>query len=301
MPENCELSKYKIFSTPYKLIVFDWDGTAVENRQVDASEVTGLLRCLIERDVIIAIITGTNVHNVMAQIQDITSSSGLKNLYILTNRGSEVYGFDEDKKLVLIYERHATKQEKHLLDDISIKTRNAITSISNTNINIVFNRMNRRKIDLIPEWENPQKNEIDKLLFETEKNLTENGFSGGMKEAYEILKIHARAADFNQAKITSDVKHLEIGLTDKSDSMRWIMENIASKKKIKENEILVGGDEFGTVAGFEGSDSKMILDGYPDITYISVGIEPEGVPEKVIHARGGPACFCRVLEMQLEL
>jgi hypothetical protein len=37
---NCNTKNFPKLIKPFKIIAFDWDGTAVENRQVDASIIT---------------------------------------------------------------------------------------------------------------------------------------------------------------------------------------------------------------------------------------------------------------------
>jgi len=300
MESNCNIKDYPELLKPFKIIAFDWDGTAVENRKVDASSVTAKLAELLKLGIYIVIITGTNFDNIDRQSTSLIKGTYKKNLYVCTNRGSEVFGFNENSDLMQLYKRNATETENLMLDKISEKVKSEIENISDVKINIIYNRLNRRKIDLIPEWPDPQKSEIDKLLLETEKRLNNNGYSGGIKKAYKLLLNIAKTSGLGGAKITSDVKHLEIGLTDKSDSINWMLENLALEYNIKDSEILIGGDEFGNIAGFTGSDSKMIIKNRPKITYVSVGIEPNGVPENVIHFSGGPLCFEKLLEQHIE-
>jgi len=301
MNNNCNFENYQELLRPFKLIAFDWDGTAVENRKTDAAIITSKLEKLLKLGIYIVVISGTNINNIDSQFSSLIKGTYKKFLYICTNRGSEVFGFNEGSDLKLLYKRTASKQEDMLLNKAAEKTKSAIENTSDAKIVIIYNRLNRRKIDLIPEWPDPPKSEIDRLLIMTEKRLDENGFAGGIKKAYNVLSNIAKTSGFTGAKITSDVKHLEIGLTDKSDSINWILLNLAEKYNIKDTEILIGGDEFGSIAGFEGSDSKMIIKKSIDITYFSVGIEPNGVPKNVIHITGGPACFEKLIDEQIKI
>ncbi|HVY47027.1 MAG TPA: glycoside hydrolase family 65 protein, partial [Minicystis sp.] len=99
-----------------------------------------------------------------------------------------------------------------------------------------------------------------------------------------------------------DVKHVEVGLTDKSDAMRVLFREVAGPLRIRPEDVLVLGDEFGAIAGFEGSDHKML--DVPEVagaTVVSVGPEPGGAPDGVLHLGGGPERFCELLERQLAL
>ena len=57
--------------------------------------------------------------------------------------------------------------------------------------------------------------------------------------------------------MTSDAKHVEIGLTDKSDSARWIMRELW-RTGIGPGQVLIAGDELGPLGGLPGSDSNLL-------------------------------------------
>ncbi len=86
---------------------------------------------------------------------------------------------------------------------------------------IVSERLNRRKIDLIPrpEWADPPKAQIDSLLRAVEARLAAAGIAG-LPAVAAIAAAAARDAGLPEPRITSDAKHVEIGLTDKADSGR---------------------------------------------------------------------------------
>src|ERR1019366_3496865 len=99
-------------------------------------------------------------------------------------------------------------------------------------------------------------------------------------------------------RITSDVKHVEIGLTDKSDSARFVASWL-SGRGITGQLVLIGGDEVGPVGGVAGSDSLLMVEDLARAMVVSVGIEPGGVPDPVVHLGGGPARFVELLDAQL--
>jgi hypothetical protein len=86
---------------------------------------------------------------------------------------------------------------------------------------IVSKRLNRRKIDLIPtaKWADPPKARIDELLVAVEKRLRKHGLDG-LRAAVEIGEQAAAEPGLAGACVTSDAKHVEIGLTDKSARAR---------------------------------------------------------------------------------
>lgn len=296
----CNISNYAQLNIIFDLIIFDWDGTAVANRKADAQRITQLFEKLIALGVKLCVVTGTNFENIDKQCTSNIDSEFKSNLYICTNRGSEVYGFDKNSQPEVLYSYNATETENFLLNKVAESVKNNIQSASSLDVNIVYNRMNRRKIDIYTDWADPPKSEIDILLLRVEQKLKDCGYTGTLKDIFELAVKYSSDFGLKDARITSDVKHIEVGLTDKSDSMKWILDNVANKYKISDDRILVLGDEFGSIGGFNGSDYLMYLPVHPLITYASVGIEPNGVPSGIINIGGGPECFGYILESQIQ-
>lgn len=294
----CEINNFSQLNHNFKIIVFDWDGTAVNTRNDDISELIAVLEKLLIKNIFIVVVTGTNFVNIDRQFSSYIKGIHKQNLYICTNRGSEVYGFNQKSEAILLYQVNISEEENNILNQIAEKTKSDIIASCKNEIalNIIYDRLNRKKLDLIPEWENPLKSEISELITQTENKLKNNGFKKGIKGAFELMKKNAEIFKLNNPRITSDVKHLEIGISDKSDSIKWILENIAKPNKIIDENIIILGDEFGEIAGFNGSDYKMVLNNHKKIIYYSVGIEPQGVPHMVNFIGGGAACFLEIMK-----
>lgn len=293
---SCNIKKYKELNKSYKIIVFDWDGTAVHSRNDDISELISALEEHLKRGIYIVVVTGTNFENIDKQFSSHIIGIHKKNLFICTNRGSEVFGFDKNSQPVVIFRLNINEETNRLLDKIAEKTKKDIEKKAKIWLEIIYDRLNRRKLDLISEWKNPLKSEIGELIIKTEKKLKSGGFSEGIKGAYSLMQSNAQLLGLQDARITSDVKHIEVGVSDKSDSIKWILENLAAPANISDKEILIIGDEFGSIAGFDGSDYKMVLANRNNITYFSVGKEPNGLPQKVKHLGGGPECFLALIK-----
>lgn len=286
---------------PFKVIALDWDGTAVVSRREDATRVRDLMDHLLIQDVVIVIITGTNFANIDRQFSEAIHGPQKRNLYILTNRGSEVTGFDAADQPVLLYRRVATPEEDCLLTEIADTVRDTVVAETGLQIDVIYDRLNRRKIDLIPvpEWRDPPKSMIGELLKAVQARLKGAGLSGGIQVVFDLAGKVAREKGLTGARITSDVKHIEVGLTDKSDAIAWMMRELAQKRGIPSPAILIAGDEFGPIAGFPGSDAKMLTPDTHGAVVVSVGREPNGVPAGVLHLGGGPKCFRALLADQV--
>lgn len=285
---------------PFRLIAFDWDGTAVATRSEDAARVRGPIARLLRQGVIVVVVTGTNVRTLERQLSGAISGPAKRNLYLATDRGSEVYGFDQAADPVLLSRRAATADEERMLTEIADELRERLLARSRLEVRVVYDRLNRRKVDLIPldGWRDPPKAALGDLLLAVETRLKGAGIAGGIGEVVDLGREIARSKGLAEARITSDIKHVEIGLTDKADSIAWVLREIARPKGIAIQDILVGGDEFGPVAGLPGSDSRMLIAEASAATFVSVGPEPGGVPAGVLHLGGGPERFRELLAAQ---
>ena len=117
-------------------------------------------------------------------------------------------------------------------------------------------------------------------------------------DVIEIARTAARDLGLLDVEVTSDAKHVEIGLTDKSDSASWAFGHLW-ERGIGPGLVLIVGDEFGPLGGLPGSDSLMLIPESMRATAVSVGVEPGGVPAAVTRLAGGPASFHHILEDQL--
>ena len=144
----------------------------------------------------------------------------------------------------------------------------------------------------------PPKARIGALLDAVEQRLFGVGL-GGLGEVVELATAAAREVGLADPRVTSDAKHVEIGLTDKSDAGRWIIADLWACG-VGPGLVLVGGDEFRSSGGLPGSDSLMLVERAQGATAVSVGVEPQGVPDGVHTLGGGPAAFLELLRDQHE-
>ena len=279
----------------FEAVVFDWDGTAVPDRSSDASEVRSLVEALSAAGLHLAVVTGTHVGNVDGQLG--ARPPGPGRVLFAVNRGSEVYEVDVHG-IHLVERRTATADEDAALDRSAALTIERLEA-RGLQAEIVSQRLNRRKIDLIPlpAWADPPKARIDELLAAVEARLREAGISG-LPEVVQIATAAARDAGLPDPRVTSDAKHVEIGLTDKSDAARWLYAAFRDEG-IAAELVLLAGDELGPLGGLPGSDSLLLVPEARVSVAISVGVEPTGVPDGVVHLGGGPARFVALLGDQL--
>jgi len=280
----------------FEAVLFDWDGTAVADRQADAAAVRERVEALCAAGVHVIVVTGTHLGNVDGQLH--ARPSGPGRLLLCLNRGSEVFAVGRDGPS-LLWRRAATSEEDAALDRAAAAT---VAALARRGLvaEVVSERLNRRKIDLIPEpaWADPPKARIAELLDAVTTRLQ----SLGIDDLAAVVDLATRASTsvgLAAPRISSDVKHVEIGLTDKADAARWAARWLADRG-ITGSLILVGGDEFGPVGGVTGSDARMLVDELRRSVVVSVGAEPNGCPTDVLHLAGGPPRFLALLDTQLQ-
>jgi trehalose/maltose hydrolase-like predicted phosphorylase len=279
----------------FEAFIFDWDGTAVPDRKADATKVRERIERLSGRGVHIFIVSGTNVENIDGQLR--ARPTGRGRLYLCCNRGSEIFEVDANGPM-LLFRRSATDRENRSLDSAGAQAVDSLRA-RGLEVNVISDRLNRRKIDLIPEpeWADPKKADIARLRTAVATRLGSKGVAR-LAEVVALMAASAKAAGLRDPRITSDVKHVEIGLTDKSDSARFAAGWLA-ERGITGELIAIVGDELGTIGSVAGSDSLMMVDELARAAVISVGIEPEGVPSRVVHLGGGPARFLGLFDAQV--
>jgi len=102
---------------PFRIVAFDWDGTAVTGRREDARAVCEVLDRLLARGVAVVVITGTSLANTVSQLGPVIRGAHNRELYLATNRGSEIYGFDGRPSPVPLWRRTATPAEERRLTE----------------------------------------------------------------------------------------------------------------------------------------------------------------------------------------
>ena len=276
-------------------VVFDWDGTAVPDRRSSARRVRSRIERLSRLGVHTAIVSGTNLKNIDGQLRARPSGPG-RLLYAL-NRGSELFEVTAGGPRLLAHlceDEQLTERLDHVAATVAARLQS-----HGLRVEVGPPRLNRRKIDLIPEpdWSDPPKSRIGDLLLAVEERLHRADL-GSLAHVAALTRESAAESGLSDSRITTDAKHIEVGVSDKADSMRAVLKFLADVGVTGEL-ILVVGDEFGTLGGIPGSDSMMQIPEAGSATVVSVGVEPSGVPSSVQHYRGGPDMFVGLLDEQI--
>ncbi|HEY8674498.1 MAG TPA: glycosyl hydrolase family 65 protein [Candidatus Dormibacteraeota bacterium] len=266
------------------------------NRGSDASRLRDLIEGLCAAGFDVVLITGTHVENVDGQLG--ARPAGPGRLLLCVNRGSEVFECGRQGP-ILLHRREATPKENDQLDRAAALTVERLRS-RGLEATIVAQRLNRRKVDIIPlpEWADPPKARIADLLAAVEDRLRATGI-GSLAEVVAIAEAAATDSGLPSARISSDGKYVEIGLTDKADAARWTFADLWDHG-ITAADVLMAGDEFGQLGGVPGSDSLILVPEAKGALPVTVGAKPFGTPPGVLLLPGGPARAIEVLEDQLQ-
>ena len=215
------------------------------------------------------------------------------------NRGSEVFE-PTTSGVELSTGGEATAEEDAALDAAAEAT---VDELGRRGVMaaIVSQRLNRRKIDLIPEpeWADPPKARIAELLAAVEERLRapDSRACGTRSRSRGAARSGGGA---RVARVTSDAKHVEIGLTDKADAARWAFAELARRGvgpglvSDRRRRVRVARRPAGQRLAACSSPEA------PRATAISVGAEPSGAPAGVLALGGGPERLPALLADQLE-
>jgi kojibiose phosphorylase len=278
----------------FPVICFAWDGTAVARRDADASAVRSRVERLTALGVDIAVVSSSDVADVDAQLGARPGVEG--RLFLFLSRGSEVYVVGPAGPR-LLERRSATPLEEEQLATTATALHDRLTA-AGLDAEIVRGRLNRRSVDLIPAWREPPGAAVEELRRRVDERLRGAGL-GGLRECIESARELAEAAGLAHAAVSSDIRHIDIGLTGKSDSMRAMTRALITGRGRRPQDVLVLGDTFGAVG--EGTDAPMLIPELRRAAFVSVGAEPGGVPPQVLHAGGGPVAFLDILHDQLAM
>ena len=278
----------------FSVICFAWDGTAVASRDADASGVRSQVERLTALDVDIAVISSADVRAVDEQLRARPGVEG--RLFLYLSRGSEVYVVGPAGPR-LLERRTTTPLEEEHLAAAAEALRQRLTA-AGLDARLVPGHLNRRSVDLLPDWTEPSGVEVGGLQRCVEERLRAIGYDG-LHGVLELARELGREAGLSHPAITSDVRHIDIGLTGKGDAMHAVTRSLVLGRGRQPADLLVLGDTFGAVADGQGTDSAMLIPELHRAVYVSVGREPAGVPPQVLHAGGGPGAFLDILHDQL--
>jgi hypothetical protein len=283
----------------YKVIFFDWDGTAVTSRKAPADAAAEAMAPLLASGVKLAIISGTSYKNIdSGRLAERFPAEHRANLFFGLDRGANNYGFDGQGVLIRLNESGTGPADVPSLHRACFDFHMEMLEDYGLNTDIVFCRDNYCKIDIatgVTRGEN--------LFFtgdelaQVNSGLKDHGYDKGLFGLMELAESLGRERGLS-LKATTDAKYIELGFTTKSDNVNALM-SLLEAQGIDASDCCFWGDEYLRMdEGIFGSDSFMITDKTRHCDFFDVSEVPGERPEQVQRLGGGVERFLEFLREQ---
>ncbi len=276
----------------FAVLCLEWDGTAVTDLRAREGALRGRLERLTALGVDIAVISDRALGDVDERLRARPDVEG--RLFLFLSRGSEVYVVGPTGPR-LLQRRQATPDEEQRLDEAAEQLR-ARLAVGGMKADVV-RLLNRREVDLVPLASDPSRAGALAMRQHVETTLERAGVHG-LAEAVELARLYAEEAGLPHARVGTDVKHVVIGLTDKSDAAREVLRALVDDRGRGPEDLLVLGDELGPAAGPDAGDGFTLVPELRRAVVVSVGPEAAETPP-VLALGGGPDEVLAVLDDQI--
>ena len=265
----------------FEAVIVQWDGPALR-RHAGTPAVWRLVSELCRVGCDVGVLSTSRLEDVEPYLRG--GPDGPGRLHLCLDRGAEIFRVSA-AGVEAVFRRSPTAREEQLLDRAAQLTVEELREWGQE-ARLVSGDGRRRTIGLLT---GPQGEPAHRAV------------AGGVCSMPGAMAIAVQASHevrLRHPRIAGDDHHVEIGLTDHSDSMRWLLRDLW-RRGIGPGLVLVVGDEFGPQAGLPGRDSHLLVPEARRCTFVSVGLEPAGVPEGVWRLPGGQAALRTLLAAQV--
>ena len=229
----------------FEAMMFDWDGTAVPDRHSDAGDLRALDR---------GAVRGTGCTSALSPARTSTTSTisfgarpgGPGRLLLAVNRGSEIYEVDGDGPHLVHRPRSHRRREPCARPRRGTHDRTAFGTRPRGRSRVAAAepsedrpdpaarsgriRRRHRSTDCSQRWKRGSPPPESPVCPRPSRSRSR--------------RLATRASPIRA--VTSDAKHVEIGLTDKSDAARDLIARLWREDGIGPSLVLIAGDELGT-------------------------------------------------------
>ena len=224
----------------YAVIVLACEPWVAGERRADLAGLRSRIQRLAALGVDVAIIGRAGVDVVDGRLQARPTVEG--HVTLLLSDGAEVYTVGP-RGPRLVQRRRENPEESRKLSEAAEAVRRWLSGhgIAAT----VSEGPGRRVIDLLP-----QTAEADEALAKVTELLATHGLN--LATVIAEAEQAARAAGLARAHVTSDAKTIVIGLTEPSDSLRWVVRRLVAERGREASDVLVLGDAFANLVDDTG-------------------------------------------------
>ena len=287
----------------YRAIFFDWDGTAVKDRQAPVDEAVSAMAPLLDKGVCLLVISGTTYGNIGGgRLHERFPPAQRQNLFFGLGRGSFNYGFDQAGERIEVADPGVTEDTVLRIHDAAYGIHRRLWKDYGYHTDIVFDRPYYCKIDLMAQNARRENlylsgNEVE----QAQASLSAHGLKNGIADLLELAAEEGEAAGL-ALKVTCDAKYLEVGVLNKSDNVDALLKNVVFPRGIAPEDCAYWGDEFLKLAdGLNGSDSFMRTKLSAPGGFFDVGTVPGDRPAWVDYLGGSISTFLAFLREQAAL
>ena len=290
----------------YKMIFFNWDGTAVTSRIAPVDAAAEAMAPLLASGVKLAIISDASFNKIdNGKLAGRFDPEHRSNLFFGLDRGAHNFRFDMDGKPVRFSGIMAGQKDSFALHKVCFDFHIKLLRDYGLNTDIVFCRDNFCKIDVgadILRSGNQHLNSnsqffINCRMERVNAHLASHGYAGGLSGLITMAKAMGREYGLS-LKATTDAKYIELGFGTKSDSVDAIFSHIESASGACPDCCFWGGEYLKMDDGLYGSDAYMITDKTKDFEFFDVSDADGERPEQVLHLGGGVERFLWFLRKQ---
>ncbi|HLZ39008.1 MAG TPA: glycosyl hydrolase family 65 protein [Mycobacteriales bacterium] len=239
------------------------------------------------------LVSGSPVDSVDGQLK--ARPTGPGHLTLCVDRGSEVFRVGPHGAQ-LVHRRTATAPEEGMLDAAVARVVERLTG-AGVRTEVVGHRGHRRTLDLVPEpqWADAPDSRVGELVAAVTARLSAGGIAG-LGELVDLALEAGRGCGLPDPRVTCDGKHLEIGCTDPSDSMRWILDDLAGRG-VGPGLVLVAVEALGPPGAVPRCDADLLVGASSRAVVVTTGTAQSGA-DHVLDARHA---LLALLDEQLEL
>jgi hypothetical protein len=284
----------------YDVIFGDWDGTAVLSRTAPIDDIVSAMTPLLRRGTKLVVVSGTDIENVgggkLASFFPAELRSGL---YMGLARGARNYAFDGDGDIVELEGILPDRRKMSALHNVCFTFHEFLYNHYGLNTDIVFNRDNYCKIDLMPDMSRGNQlyfrgQDIKRL----NNRLADHGYTEGLRGLFSLAEVIGRHYKLT-LKPTTDAKYLELGFGTKADNVDMLYHHLETTRGRRAFDCCFWGDEYLKMdEGVYGSDAYMITDTTKDCDFFDVSVADGERPPQVRCLGGGVRRFVSFLREQ---
>lgn len=272
----------------FGVVCFTWPGAAADEA------VRRALRSAVERltalGVDVAVVGRAGVREVDAALGARPGAEG--RLFLLLTRGAELYVVGP-RGPRLLERRLLSGAERERLATAAARTAEWLRS---RGLEVVVREGPEARVSL--QFGTAARGGVADPPHDVRALLAAAGFTS-VSRALQAVRRKLASGGFAGIRVYAEAGALELGVTDRADSLRAVARLLVAERGRTPSDVLVVGHAFAPVDGVDGPDRKLLVPELDGATFVSVEADARGAPSRVLRLGGGWAALLAVLEDQV--